>query len=718
MTSERRKTSNLNVYCSSHKGLREGREMNFSVREETEFIISFRRCIMNRAIMLVMVFLVMGFSVANAAVLKLDFNNTSTAAETEEGFTSFTIADIGSTVNGVTVGMSATGSGLASRRRGDPTGEMEQIMRDFIFANNGAATITLSGLTPNRFYVITMYSFDTSSTQMRNADWTANGEPLFSTIFDGADIPNSPDEYKFTGTGISDDTGTIVLAGTKGADQNAAQQHYCFMNALIVERQGANDPSPADGEKGVADTGDVILSWNAGLALDPADPGTVIANPDITKHYLYMDGGITDPNIRLIKTIPADGITASHTVTALGMDETYRWTVEESINDAEPGDPNNIVGPIWSFKTRASVPEINTEPSDQAVLPGTDAVFTVGASSITELTYTWYKSADDIIDGTDIPILRGVDRSVLTIAVNADTALAVSNDQAYYYCILDNGSEETPETQVVFLKINREIAHYAFDGNGDDSSVEGNNGVPTNPLQAYSNSLFDRAAVFTDDPNYIDAGLNAVPSSDPAIGGALEGSASYWIKTTSKIFGNVYGTFNRNDNSGVQLNINEGSANGRVRAYIRGAAGSTTNIWADLGADSALFDGEWHHLAFTWSSSAGEGMVYFDGEAVQPRGTGNPQLTPWEFSMAIGARTNREKQDGFLDGELDELIIYNYPLTKTDVYDLFLAGPADSLCDAYPEYDWNRNCIVDLADFAIFAAQWLECGRYPVEACE
>lgn len=185
-------------------------------------------------IYLTMIFLVVGISFTFAEVLMLDVGNSTVAGELESGYTAFTTGTNGTVINGVKVTFSGT---LAARRRGDPTGiALEQIMRDFIFGNNSDVTITLEGLEVNTLYNITMYSFDTSSSGTRNAVWTGNDEPLFSTIFNGDDIPASAEDYRFDGTVYSDESGAIALKGIKGPQQASGQTNYCFINALIVEK--------------------------------------------------------------------------------------------------------------------------------------------------------------------------------------------------------------------------------------------------------------------------------------------------------------------------------------------------------------------------------------------------------------------------------------------------------------------------------------------------
>ncbi len=65
-----------------------------------------------------------------------------------------------------------------------------------------------------------------------------------------------------------------------------------------------------------------------------------------------------------------------------------------------------------------------------------------------------------------------------------------------------------------------------------------------------------------------------------------------------------------------------------------------------------------------------------------------------------------------LNGALDDVAVYNYALSPTEVATLFTAihGP---YCPEYPLYDFDQSCEVDLADFAMFAAQWLKCNTFP-----
>ncbi|MEN6306990.1 MAG: LamG-like jellyroll fold domain-containing protein [Anaerohalosphaeraceae bacterium] len=233
--------------------------------------------------------LVICVSFASAEVLKLDMGLSTAAGELESGYTAFTTGTNGSVINGVKVTFSGT---IAGRRRTNPTGiPLEQIMRDFIFGNNSDVTITLEGLEPSKLYDVIMYSFDTDSNGNRQAVWTGNSQPLFTTLFKGEDVPVSGEDYKFSGTARSDASGTLVLKGVKGPQQASGQTHYCYINALIVDKgdQCTNNAPAVQ----LASYSTVNLDVTSSIQLDltatddgkPYTEGCTQENPDVGTPY-------------------------------------------------------------------------------------------------------------------------------------------------------------------------------------------------------------------------------------------------------------------------------------------------------------------------------------------------------------------------------------------------------------------------------------------------
>ena len=68
--------------------------------------------------------------------------------------------------------------------------------------------------------------------------------------------------------------------------------------------------------------------------------------------------------------------------------------------------------------------------------------------------------------------------------------------------------------------------------------------------------------------------------------------------------------------------------------------------------------------------------------------------------------------DRGLEGRLDDVQIYDFALDADGVARLY-TGVMGPLCAVYPEYDYNKNCVVDLGDLAIFASDGLSCGFFP-----
>ncbi len=111
---------------------------------------------------------------------------------------------------------------------------------------------------------------------------------------------------------------------------------------------------------------------------------------------------------------------------------------------------------------------------------------------------------------------------------------------------------------------------------------------------------------------------------------------------------------------------------------------------------------EWHHLAVTYDGKAGIGRVFIDGVQTQERQMGS--FTPQtDFDLYIG---KRPKDQPSFSGLLDEVRIYNRPLTPQEIralYDTYTLGkvyqnfesnngtPAPAGNPLTPEYGWPIN---------------------------
>ncbi len=77
-----------------------------------------------------------------------------------------------------------------------------------------------------------------------------------------------------------------------------------------------------------------------------------------------------------------------------------------------------------------------------------------------------------------------------------------------------------------------------------------------------------------------------------------------------------------------------------------------------------------------------------------------------------GTFSNAASRYVFEGGSFD--VIYN-----TDSYDSVILThySAEPACPKYPMADLTKDCQVDLADFAMFATEWLECNLVPASNC-
>ena len=324
---------------------------------------------------------------ANAAypVLKLDISNRNVASQTEPGFTSFTLADSGSEVEGITIELAGN---LDARWRGTPTGiSYELIYRDFIFSRPGGMTVTLSGLEANQTYEITIYAFDTGSAGDRIADWTTNGEFVLTTTFNGGISPTNQDDRAFTGTAQSDGTGTIVLEcgpNENTVEQSGAGSPFGFMNALVVSSMTpltkARRPEPAEGV--LLSGTEASLGWL---------PGGYAASHNVFfgDNFVNVDSATTDDTDIFIGTTTDSiflvGSAGSPYPEGLSPGTTYYWRIDE-VNDLHPDSPWK--GDVWSF-TIPSKTAFNPIPVDGIMFvdPNITLSWIPGADSVTHSLY-------------------------------------------------------------------------------------------------------------------------------------------------------------------------------------------------------------------------------------------------------------------------------------------------------------------------------------------
>jgi len=511
----------------------------------------------------------------------------------------------------------------------------------------------------------------------------------------------------------------VGLSSSRG--QNFRVDDIYLMNGVYLynptpDVSRAHNPSPAHD---ASDIMDGTLTWNTGR-----DPNNVeAANPRITHHYLSIRE--SDPNILLPGTqtmlIAADGLTGSHVMAQVKPDTTYYWRVDEVLDSGSPTDPAAVIqGTLWSFDSWRSAPVITSGPSMALAEAGAEAVFTTTISSYSAATAVWFK----YVDGINDTMLTDVNGNVLDsakYAVSTDHAtyagLTVKNvdasDEGGYYCMLSSQGGTVTSDQAL-LVVKELKAHWTLDAlvGGLYADETGNHPAEPNGVTAFADganiSVTGQAAQFSKANGAALAGTwnPAELSGQMTISLWANWAGHYTPASYQGVIAkrNVWGA----DNMMWQVEIDQNSGN---LSYKNGSNNSAST--------GPLPIGQWAHIAVTYDGTTA--ILYRDGLRVAS-GT-VPFSNKVDANFVIGSVQMDDAGafgDGF-NGLLDDIRVYGHALTAYEVADLYYDVSGLGVCletgNFTAAYDLDKNCRIDISDFAMMASEWLKCGRYPAEAC-
>jgi hypothetical protein len=476
----------------------------------------------------------------------------------------------------------------------------------------------------------------------------------------------------------------------------------------------AYDPAPAQTADTVNSDVDVTLNWKA--AVDPNFGSGNDVNPAIVDQYVFMrNAASADPNLYYLGATgvdPANTPASSYGPINLAFDSIYQWVVVEALDGFEQTltagvsslgavDPNNIVGNVWTLNSIPSIPVITTQPAGVLANAGDSAVFTVVADSISTAHYAWWKSTDKANNtATDEPV--GTDSATLTLS-----SVSASNE-GFYYCKVTNGSGTTVTSDVAFLEVKRLVAWYAFENNIADSSGNGNNGTA---IKADANVPFNYAAGKVSQAISLNGTDEAVQ-----IPRTIQNSMTIelWVKTiaTGGIGNGWFDGRGLVDGELTTYERNDFGTSLRGSNFCFGV-GNIAGNYNNAQSTTAINDGQWHYCVATRDHVTGQIAVYVDGEqeasVAAPLGAKDEPTVLRIGSIQTGVN--------FLAGQIDEVKLYNYPLAEMTVASQYytVSGQKPCVLSLKPDlaYDLNGDCAVNLGDFAMFAAAWLDCGLYP-----
>jgi len=187
-------------------------------------------------------------------------------------------------------------------------------------------------------------------------------------------------------------------------------------------------------------------------------------------------------------------------------------------------------------------------------------------------------------------------------------------------------------------------------------------------------------------------------------------SMCIWLRVVDLSSGGVYKYFFSHGNLGAIASLNTYLCRSDLPDGMRMVLNDGTNYLGTVASES-LADDLWHMFALSYSSVDGL-ELYIDGSLAGS----HPDIKGAAFNpdsdIYVGGRCDLDV-DRFYgnldanDGLLDDLRIYDYALSSGEIMAIY--SDSQFVCSEIPAGDYNEDCKVDLADFAILSSSWLEC---------
>ncbi len=567
--------------------------------------------------------------------------------------------------------------------------------------------------------------FDNTANPSNTVDFIAAGNLL--TIGDG--LNSSGGFY-----GTDQYTGEIaeIVIYNNQLSTSQMQQVFDYLDYKYY-RAMATEPTPADNDQGfygVSNNGsvDVTLSWNTGSDLDDAE----LPNPDITKHYLYIN--INEPNfvdVTPIEVPPAvTGEFEVSKVVALDFDSVYYWRVDESVNDSAPSDAATITGTVWSFQTLKSLPVIVTQPvntltydSQSELFDPAEAVLACVFTSLSpEPTVKWYNVSDPLnplLASQAAPVYDSDEKLYTATLSFADVSAA---DEGSYLCEITNAAviagEEPVMSDAADMGVRRLKAHWKFE------SFDSINGVYPDetgnyPADPNTDPLAEQFVANSADPVELGNALDLTIEGDAAADSGDWAASQYTGQITISSW--IYYEEINGWQGIVSNRIGSGEGNFYMEINTSGYLQlNAPNFTAALTAEPLPLN-EWLHVAAT---AGPEGAyVYINGE-VAAQNLNPITVTELEVPMYVGClqRSGSGVDDtvGLVNpfkGQIDDIRIYNYARSHEEIVDLYYEMLEIPVCMSSNPYDFDGDCLVNIKDFALFSVEWLNCNLYPAIEC-
>ena len=309
-----------------------------------------------------------------------------------------------------------------------------------------------------------------------------------------------------------------------------------------------------------------------------------------------------------------------------------------------------------------------------ATFQGFSQLIAVGknaSGSITlSATGTSYTNLTFIITSQPSHGILTLDENVAKYMPNTDF---MGND--FFTYIANDGTEDSETGMisiVVTTIIDGLVAYYPFDGNANDMSGKGNNGTASGDVE-YVDGIIGKAAKFDGVDDYISIKDSESLDTDYAM------TLSVWIKPSefntegSKVIGKWYSSGSGGEGDWLLSLLNE-TINGKsnlifvVANYPKGWVDSITM------PDKNIEKNKWVNIITTFDN--GYMRLYIDNVLISEKNSQVQYTSKSEYStddIFIGQLWNHHDPYDY-KGLIDDIRIYNRPLTETEIQALYQMG--------------------------------------------
>ena len=468
--------------------------------------------------------------------------------------------------------------------------------------------------------------------------WTAGSGSTSSDVYFGT---TSPGAFQGNQTATTFDPGTMDNDTTyywRIDEVNAAGSttgSVWSFTTIVAQPGQATNPDPADTATNVSTDAD--LSWTAGAGSTSSD--------------VYF--GTTSPG-----TFQGNQTATTFDPGAMANDTTYYWRIDE-VNTS-----GSTTGVVWSFTTIVAAPGQATNPSPASgatnVNVDADLSWTAGSGA----------TSHDVYFGTTSPGTFQGNQTATTFEPGT-----MANDTTYYWRIDEISTGGTTTGNVwsftTIVSTGDEIIgwwelNYASGGTATDSTVYAHNGTLNGP--AWLNDAEQGWCLdFNSSRNdYVSIGDESFFDQTGNI------TVMAWINAGYLDWSN-FSTVIAKGRDGQGAWALQKASRANAMSFFVDVTGMP---WDGIKTNLAVFDSDWHHIAGVYDGS--NAYIYVDGglDSNSVACSGSIVTNNWPVYIGQNPVTWAEPTNarGWI-GLIDDVRVYNYALTQSEINDIYTGGP-------------------------------------------